>query len=230
MITNFIKRKKEASNIYSYYFKKPTNFKYIAGQYFELSLSHQNPDSRGIKRWYTLSSSPEEEYLSITTKHTKDGSSFKKALFDIKKDQQIKISACYGDFVLPKDKHKHLVFLVGGIGITPVLSILKTLKISNDQSYIIDIIYLLSNLDELVDLSPYHNFINKLTIIDTSKLNSFYTSKELIKYLEGHHILNYLIYLSGPEKMIDTLTNDLIANKIDKNKIISDYFEGYNQV
>ncbi len=230
MITKFVKRQKEANSIYTYYFEKPSNFKYIAGQYLELSLAHQNPDNRGLKRWYTLSSSPRQKYLSITTKHTKKGSSFKKALFNISKGQEIKISECMGDFVLPKNNHKHLLFLIGGIGITPVLSILKTLKLSNNHDYTVDIIYLLSDLSEAVDLGPYREFINKLTIIDSSKMDRLYTSKDLVKYLKDNKVFDYLLYLSGPEKMIDTLTNDLIASRIDKNRIISDYFEGYDQV
>lgn len=229
MVVEFLRKEKVGENLYSYYFSKPIHFNYLAGQYVQIQYHHDNADDRGTKRWFTLSSSPLDNYLKITTKHSLKSSSFKEALFKPTPAKQLKISPAYGDFVLPKNQKQKLVFLVGGIGITPVLSILSTLLKENNKNYNIDIVYLVSNLKEKISLDIYKPYINKLTIIDTSKLNSLYTSQELINYLKQNKIDQYLIYISGPEKMVENLTEGLIKLKVPKHKIISDYFENYSE-
>jgi len=69
--------------------KKP--LRYTAGQYIEMYLPHDNPDERGQKHWFTLSASPTEELISITTKFAGDkGSTFKKTLFSLKPSAELK--------------------------------------------------------------------------------------------------------------------------------------------
>jgi ferredoxin-NADP reductase len=73
-----------AKNIQTFWFKPDKPVRYVAGQFIELTLPHDNPDKRGIKRWFTLSSSPTEPLISITTKHAENiVSSFKQNLFNL---------------------------------------------------------------------------------------------------------------------------------------------------
>ncbi|MEI7759093.1 MAG: FAD-binding oxidoreductase, partial [bacterium] len=94
---------KEANNIYSFYFHPEKKIDFTAGQFVEVHLSNSNPDSRGTKRWFTISSAPElNDFFSITTRMADSrGSSFKESLRSMKKGQEIKISDAMGDFVLP---------------------------------------------------------------------------------------------------------------------------------
>src|SRR5438128_2636442 len=117
-----------ASSIKSFWFKPTRPVHYTAGQYIELKLPHDKPDNRGERRWFTLSSYPTEPLLSITTKFTDPGSSFKRALLDMKQGQIINMSDPMGDFVLPKDDTIPLIFVAGGIGVTPVRSMIKWLS------------------------------------------------------------------------------------------------------
>jgi ferredoxin-NADP reductase len=62
----------------TFYFASQKPFHYLAGQFTEISLPHAHPDNRGTKRWFTLSSSPTEELLAITTAPLKNHFSTKK--------------------------------------------------------------------------------------------------------------------------------------------------------
>src|SRR4051812_34213512 len=118
----------EAANITTFFFRPEKPVQYTAGQFTELYLPHNNPDKRGIKRWFTISSSPSEELLSITTKFTPEkGSSFKETLRKLVPGTEVHLEEPMGDFVLPKLIQTPLIFVAGGIGITPFHSILEWL-------------------------------------------------------------------------------------------------------
>lgn len=53
--------KDEAANITTFFFRPEKPVQYTAGQFIELTIPHENPDDRGQKRWFTLSSSPTDE-------------------------------------------------------------------------------------------------------------------------------------------------------------------------
>ena len=126
MKVSLTKLEKVAEDIYTFWFTTPKKLNYTAGQFVELYLPHKNKDKRGDKRWFTLSSSPSEEMLAITTKFSKkDGSTFKEAMKKLKKNDKVNISFPMGDFVLPKSKSIPLLFIAGGIGSTPFRSIVK---------------------------------------------------------------------------------------------------------
>src|SRR5579884_2002075 len=125
----------EAENIKTFFFKPERPVQYTAGQYTELSISHKHPDKRGLKRWFTLSSPPGGEFVTITTKYAGDGksSSFKKALFRLAPGSEVNMADPLGDFVLPKLIQTPLIFVAGGIGITPFHSILEWLAGTNEE-------------------------------------------------------------------------------------------------
>ena len=149
MKVTYLAKKPTAKNIYTFLFKPGTKVRYIAGQSTELKIPHGNTDSRGNKRWFTLSSSPTDYMLSITTKFSdKNGSSFKKALLGLKPDTILDMAVPMGDFVLPKDASIPLFFVAGGIGCTPFHSIIKYLGNTNEQRDI-QLLYAANELEEV---------------------------------------------------------------------------------
>ncbi|MBI1863736.1 oxidoreductase [Candidatus Woesebacteria bacterium] len=99
--------------------------KFNPGQYMEWTLGHQSPDSRGNRRYFTISSSPTEKNIRIAVKFHENGGSFKRRMLEMNVGDKIVASQITGDFTLPKDTGKKLVFVAGGIGITPFRSIIK---------------------------------------------------------------------------------------------------------
>jgi len=222
---------KENYNVQTFWFKPEKPLDYTPGQFIEMHLPHDSPDERGIKHWFTLSSSPIEKLISITTKfYGSKSSSFKKTMFGLKPGARIKIVEPMGDFVLPKDITIPLVFVAGGIGITPFRSMVKWLADRNERRGIIALLATNNPKDFIfVDLFKKYG-VNLVQMISQSEPNwngevgrlSAEKILELTGKLEGQRI-----YVSGPEPMVETLEIDLINNGVDKSQLVFDYFPNY---
>lgn len=224
----------EAANIRTFWFKPAQPMRYIAGQYTELTVPHDYPDERGIKRWFTLSSSPTDELLSITTKFAGDKSStFKQALWKLPMGTGLHMADAMGDFVLPKDKTIPLVFVAGGIGVTPLHSMVKWLADTKEKRDI-HLIYGVSRLEEVAFRPLFKSYGLKLRIVPKDPPKHW---KDEMGSLSAGKILqaigpinNQLIYLSGPEPMVEALEKDLLAEGVRQQQLATDFFPGYSSV
>lgn len=121
------RKNKLAPGIIDFVFKSSQKLAFQPGQYMEFTLAHPRPDSRGNRRYFTLASSPTEEGVRLGVRFYQQGSSFKQALYRIDNRKKIITAQIAGDFTLPSDPAQKLVFIAGGIGITPFRSMLKYL-------------------------------------------------------------------------------------------------------
>ena len=108
-------------------FDKPEGYVFKAGQYVAFAaprIDGADVDVRGLTRSFSIASAPYEPSLYFAMRHGE--SSFKKTCWQLKPGDTVTITRAVGFFVLPPaDDHRPIVFLAGGIGITPVRSILK---------------------------------------------------------------------------------------------------------
>lgn len=105
-------------------FNKPEGYVFQAGQYAAMVLPKLvEPDSKGAVRSLSIASAPEEADLSFAMRS--GVSSFKKTCWQMQPGDTVDITSAVGFFTVPKDETQSIVFLVGGIGITPVRAILK---------------------------------------------------------------------------------------------------------
>jgi ferredoxin-NADP reductase len=224
----------EAANIRTFYFKTERPVSYTAGQFTELTIPHKHPDKRGVKRWFTLSSSPTDELLSITTKFAVDkSSSFKKALFKLQPGTELHMAEPMGDFVLPKLIQTPLVFVAGGIGITPFHSILKWLT-DTHETRPIKLLYGVRTEDEIIFQDTFRKVGIEPAIVVSEPSDAWggergRLSAELILGLEKPPE-DGLIYVSGPEPMVEALEKDLHKAGLDKRRFVGDFFPNYVDV
>jgi ferredoxin-NADP reductase len=202
----------------SFYFTPEKPLRYEAGQYVEWTLPHQ-ADDRGIKRWFTISSPPADGQLCITTRLFAKPSSFKKALQALEPGDTVQVSEPMGDFVLPKDPNIPLVFIAGGIGITPFLSIARQL-IRTGEKRRVRLYYVVHAINDAL-------FRDELMMAgyDVHILLSKQRTGPLLTDIE--HIPDSLYYISGPEGLAEKLTAELKNNSVDSSQIVTDYFPGY---
>lgn len=224
----------EAANITTFFFKPPQPIRYTAGQYIELTIPHEHPDNRGVKRWFTLSSAPDQEYVNITTKHAAEhGSSFKEALWALAPGTAVNMSDPMGDFVLPKLVQTPLIFVAGGIGITPFHSILEWLA-NTGETRPIRLIIGVRNEEEII-FQPTFDRANVHAAIVVSNPSPAWggeqgnLSAELILGLEKPSE-DALIYISGPEPMVEALNKQLKDAGVKPNQLVGDFFPGYTGV
>lgn len=225
----------EAANIRTFYFRPERPLQYTAGQFIELTIKHLHPDNRGIKRWFTLSSSPTEEFLSITTKFAgKDtSSSFKKTLFKLKPGAKLQMSNPMGDFVLPKLIQTPLVFVAGGIGITPFHSILGWLA-DTRETRPIKLLYGVRTEEEIIFQHTFDRARQHATIVVNEPTSAWggergQLSAELILGLEKPNE-DTLVYVSGPEPMVESLEKDLKKAGLRKQQFVGDFFPNYEKI
>ncbi|MBI4079530.1 MAG: FAD-dependent oxidoreductase [Candidatus Levybacteria bacterium] len=109
---------------------------FLAGQYAFVTL--QNPpfsDTRGNRRHFSISNSPHKNNcIIIATRIGK--SAFKRSLRKIPIGTAVEIGPIAGAFTLPNTPNRPLVFLVGGIGITPFMSMLRFVDEEKRDDYI----------------------------------------------------------------------------------------------
>lgn len=224
-----------AEHIKTFWFKPDTPVSYTAGQFTEIYLPHDTPDNRGIRRWFTLSSSPTEPMVSITTKFsTQQSSTFKQTLAKLVPGTPLKLAQPMGDFVLPKDASRPLVFVAGGIGVTPMRSMVKYL-LDKKEKRDIQLIYAATKREELAFQMLFRDYGVALTTVIkdapagyTGETGSL-TAERILQLVRPQDKNTALFYLSGPEPMVEALTKDLQKQGVHKHRIITDYFPGYAQ-
>ncbi len=231
MKITFDHAQEEAPNITTFYFKPERPVYYTAGQFAEWTLKHPSHDGRGIKRWFTISSSPTEELVSITTRfNTELSSSFKAALRKLQPGNQVVMSDPMGDFVLPKLIQTPLIFVAAGIGITPFHSMLNWL-VETKEARPIKFIYGVHSEDDIIFQDTFDKAGIEPVIIVSEPSAAWGGERgrlqaELILGL-GKPTEDSLVYISGPEPLIERLEKDLKKAGIKKHQLVLDLFPGY---
>ena len=221
---------------YEFVFAAPRKIKFSPGQYMEWTLGHQDPDSRGNRRYFTLASSPTEQNLRLGVKFYNESSTYKKALLAMKGNTEITASQIAGDFTLPLDPNQKCVFLAGGIGITPFRSMIKYM-LDTHQRRTITLVYAAKNIDELIYKDVFDRAEKELgikviyTLTDTKNIPASWqgsvgriTPEMLTKLMPGNR--NALFYLSGSRAMVSSFKNALRKLELPDSRIITDYFAG----
>jgi ferredoxin-NADP reductase/Na+-translocating ferredoxin:NAD+ oxidoreductase RnfD subunit len=212
-------------------------FSYKPGQYMEWTLPHPKTDSRGNRRIFTLASSPTEPDVRIGVKFYKQSSSYKRALLIIKPETQIVAAQISGDFILPKNPKQKLVFIAGGIGVTPYRSMVKYL-LDNNEARTITMLYSARTAEDFAYKDVFEEARQKIglktvyavtdkaaTISDEysqhGRINATMIKREIPDYQER------LFYISGTQAMVRAMQTTLHDIGVPNHQVKIDYFSGY---
>jgi ferredoxin-NADP reductase len=122
--SKLIRREEVAEGTIAFHFEKPTGFNFKAGQFADVTLTDPpETDAEGNTRTFSIASPPFENELVFTTRMR--DTAFKRSLKKVPLTTEVKIGSAAGSFTLHKNPAKPAVFLAGGIGITPFLSIVR---------------------------------------------------------------------------------------------------------
>lgn len=128
----------ETKDAVSIHFKQPffKKIKYTSGQFLTLLV---NMEGRVERRCYSLNSAPNvDKEVSVTVKRIKEGKVSNFIYDNVKAGDKMKVLHPMGNFTIEPqpDAERHIVLLGAGSGITPLMSILKTVLHKERQSIV----------------------------------------------------------------------------------------------
>jgi ferredoxin-NADP reductase/Na+-translocating ferredoxin:NAD+ oxidoreductase RnfD subunit len=222
-----------AKDTYEFEFKKPQGFTFIAGQYLEWMLPHHKPDHKGIRRYFTIASSPTEPTIRLAMKMPPTPSSYKQALSSLDVGKTVIASQLAGDFTLPHDTSTKLSFIAGGIGVTPFSSHL-TYMIDSDKKYDAALYYCVNTSDELAYSELWEKAKKNLVfsyipvvakgVADSSIEAGYITAQMIQRRTPDYRERTW--YISGPPGMVNAYKKLLKEIGVKGNNIKTDFFPG----
>jgi len=208
---------KESKNlvddIWEYQFSRPKALQFDAGDYVEVGLGESG------RRWLTIASAPTDNKLTFITKISDKRSDFKQSLSSLAPGSTATISPAIGNFNLPPADSRSLLWVAGGIGITPYLSMLRWLDTKPHRQPQIDLLYAAKPRQHIY-LKEVES--SAATVVAQNQRTTLHDIQQLAADKQP------LIYLSGPEPLCKQLWQQLLNSGLNNTDIKLDYFEGYD--
>ncbi len=238
LVLTLTEKNKHSSDLYDFVFTPDQSFKFQAGQYVEWTLGHQAPDTRGNRRYFTLASSPTESSVHLGVKFYPNSSTFKKTLSDMNIGDTVSVSQIAGEFTLPKSIHTKLVFIAGGIGVTPFRSMVQYM-IDTGEKRNVHLLYSARTENDLIYKDIFDQAIERIGLVPTYVVNE-YTKGDTVPhhmrtgFIDGDLIKSVIpdytdrvFYISGPHGMVTAFETTLKQMGIKKDHIRTDFFPGF---
>lgn len=230
----------ETNDSFTIQFQPPNEswLNYLSGQYLTLKVYI---DGEQYRRAYSLSSSPEtDQYLSVTIKAIEHGKVSNYLKSNFRKGDSIECLPPMGSFVVQPDAgaNFHYILLGAGSGITPLMSILKTVLAIETKSTV-SLIY--GNRDE--QCIVFQQTLEHLTQKHQSRLAVHHVlsrpsdqwdgtkgriegdvCQSLLTQILSNNQHPYSIYMCGPQGMMDSVEEVLGQLNIPQNVIHREYY------
>ena len=218
--------KNETHDTFTLILKSKSRLKFKPGQFCFLRL---NKGELFARHPFTISSSPNDKYLSFTVKQT---GRFTEALWELIKGEEVIVDGPFGNFLIRDDKCD-LVFIAGGVGITPFMSMIKD-KVANKDKQSVVLLYG-SRTEEDIIFKKYfddikENWFKKVYVLsstgphgDSGGYENGYINEKIIKkYVKN--IDGSAFYICGPEGMKTSVVGILKKLGVKNRKIIIEDF------
>ena len=195
-------------------------YKFYPGQFLHISI---DPDYDGVGQWpesrcFSMQSNPDEPYIKIT--YAVKGLFTKNMENQLKVGNNVWLKMPYGDLFTQEHSKENTVFIAGGTGVTPFLSLFTHPSFS-----------------EYKNPHIYLGFKNRSYNIYENSLSSVELSATLKVYYENENgIINIAqileesdrttsFFISGPPIMIKTFKSYLVVNGVGENQVKTDDWE-----
>jgi nitric oxide dioxygenase len=241
---NFIvDRKVVESEVITSFYLKPEDNKGIAdftpGQYISIKLEIAGEKFTHIRQ-YSLSDAPGKDYYRISVKReagtaNPDGMVSNYLHNGVSQGDILKVSAPAGDFVLDTEKNTPVVLLSGGVGLTPMMSMLKTVvEVQPERK--VTFVHAAANgnvhalRDEVEEVSKLENvhsyFFYDSPTEEDRKNNRFdvegYVTREWLK--ENITIKDADFYFCGPVPFMKAINRSLKELGVNQERIHFEFF------
>jgi ferredoxin-NADP reductase len=231
-------RTEVAKGTMAFQFDKPNNFVFKAGQYIDLTLSGSQPQiglSDGMTHTFSIASSPLDEELVVTTRAR--NTVFKQAISTLPIGSRARIEGPMGSFTLHNNTARPAVFLAGGIGVAPFLSMLSyateeklrhPMVLFYANRYLEDAAFI-DALWKLERANPRFRFVPTLTRVSNNNGWKGKTGRISSEMLLTHVgiLRGPIYYIAGPPTMVTAARRTLSEVGVDEDDIRTEEFAGY---
>jgi ring-1,2-phenylacetyl-CoA epoxidase subunit PaaE len=235
-VKNVINETREAITIV---FEQPeSKINYKSGQFLTLIIPVQGKD---VRRAYSLCSSPfVDQDLAVTVKRVEKGVMSNWLADHLKPGISIKVMEPMGQFTTEfnKTKKRHLIMFAGGSGITPMMSIIKSI-LTQEPDSIVSLIYCNRDIDSII----FKDVLEKMAVEDEGRLHVIHILDQAPMNWQGysgllsHEMLTKLFeripdwgienstyLMCGPEGMMKNVETLLTMRQIPDAKIFKESF------
>lgn len=235
--TKLIGKEIVAEGTVAFRFEKPAGFQFEAGQSVDIKLLQEREAGTGnVNRTFSLVNAPQESELTVATRMRDSG--FKRILNGLATGSVVKFSGPHGNMTLHSDLVMPAVFLAGGIGVTPFVSIIRQAarnKVSRpiylffSNRRLEDAPYL-SELEQLQQANPEFRLIATMTAAASSAYpwhgETGYIDRPMLnRYLRNLALPKY--YVAGPPPLEMAMRDLLDRAGVSGEQICGEEFYGY---
>ncbi len=229
-----VEKKQIAEGTMAFEFEKPKGYSFVAGQATDWTLINpEETDAEGNSRSFSLACAPGEQVLRLATRMR--DTAFKRCLKRMPTGGEISIDDAWGEFILEGDQSVEAVFLCGGIGITPFLSMMKDATLRHLSR---KLTLFFSN--KTPKDAPFRDEINALatknsaiTVIETmgepdatwQGERGFIDQPMIARHIKD--LSKPIYYIAGPPQMVAAMNKMLLGAGINADRIKLDEFQGY---
>jgi ferredoxin-NADP reductase len=228
-----IEKIKRTPTIESFRFLPEKKIEFISGQFSQIIFDVDDLENKELNKYLSFSSSPTKKYIEFTKRLSE--SEFSQELRNLKIEDTIYIKAPLGNCVF-EERYKKIIFLIGGIGITPVISILEYIvdnKIDTD-TYLFyssrreEEIAFKNELDNWCKINPLIKIFYFVTDYPPKEKNCIYgvIDKDLLRE-KVKDLKERIIFTFGPPKMVKAMYDLSKELGCEEKNIKTENFVGY---
>ncbi|MEI8349215.1 MAG: FAD-dependent oxidoreductase [Candidatus Omnitrophota bacterium] len=229
----FIERIDRTPTVASFRFQPNEKVTFIPGQFLQVIFDGQNKNNKDLNKYLSFSASPDKAYIEVTKRLST--SMFSQKLSGLKNGDEVMLKLPLGNCTL-RPEYKKVAFLIGGIGITPVISIVEY---ACQRQLDIDIALFYSNksYEEIAfkkELDTWQKQYDHLKVFYTLTACESQYDDCRFGYIDSHllqtalaDISSRVFFIFGPPKMVEAMNKVCIEAGCGKENIKTESFLGY---
>lgn len=235
--TRLQRREEVAQGTMAFHFEKPAGFRFKPGQAIDVIVpGAPTLDTGSDRHAFSIVSAPFQDELVITTRMR--DSAYKRALSALSIGTSVKLDGPFGSLALHNNRAQPAVFIAGGIGITPFMSIVRqATKDQLPQQMILlysnrrpeDAAFLVE-LQQLARENSNFQLIATMTGMEKSQKpwggETGLIDERLVRRI-SRNLAAPIYYLVGPPGMVEAMRQTLSAADVNDDDIRSEEFYGY---
>lgn len=229
-----LEKKQVADGTMEFVLEKPDGLVYRAGQFFDIILPKPNDSTRknDYVHGFSFVSAPSEPHIAAATRMRPD-STFKNALKEVSVGAEVTIEAVWGEFTLKKNETNPVVYIIGGIGVTPVRSMVVQAT-ADKLERSLTLIYAnrapanAAYTEEFAALAKQNLYFDFVPVYEEAVAGAE-QGRINAAMIERHvpNVQKATYYLSGPAGMVRASRDLLTELGVDEDFIRTEEFDGY---